>query len=163
MIEGLHFHASLPLGWRDDYNQSGFETARYLSVLADFEHTVRERADAQDELHAKLDLALLWLARSLAKPNPAACPAWIGLETLRWHDGRALEPGQQGAVVLNLSADLPFLLQLPARVRSCRAVDGRWQIDVDLQITDDALRDGWERTVFRRHRRMIQQERGGQA
>lgn len=163
MIEGLHFHASLPLGWRDDYNQSAFEAARYLSVLASFEHTVREREDVQEELHAKLDLALLWLARSLAGPNPAACPASIGLETMRWSDGQALEPGKQGAVVLNLSTDLPFLLQLPAYVRSCQAVDGRWQIDVDLQITDEALRDGWERTVFRRHRRMIQQERGGQA
>ncbi|MDR3409386.1 MAG: hypothetical protein P4L87_00320, partial [Formivibrio sp.] len=55
---------------------------------------------------------------------------------------------------------LPFLLQLPATITACEQAGEIWRVDAQLIIKDENLRDWWERTVFRFHRRAIQQERG---
>lgn len=160
LIEGLHFKAVLPLAWCPQYQASCFENARYLAVLAEFEAIGDEHHREQAELHAKLDLALLWLARSLCPELPALHESWIGLDALAWNSDTPMEIGSTGAVALSLSDSLPFLLQVPAIIRVCEPLTESWQIRADLEIADENLRDCWERTVFRRHRRAIQLERG---
>lgn len=157
---GVHFQATLPLAWLPVSACVPFEAARYLAVLAEFEHSAEDRSPEQSQLHAKLDLALLWLARSLAGEMPAPCAAWVGLEWLSWDAQMPLAVGSTGALALNLSSALPFLLQLPATISACEQNGALWRVQAQLMIEDEGLRDGWERTVFRYHRRAIQQERG---
>lgn len=159
-IEGVHFCAVLPLAWQEQCYSSSFETARYLAVLAEFEQNREDIPAAQTEINAKLDLALLWLARMLASDLPPPCEAAIGLEQLCWQSQAPVAVGEQGFVVLNLSQSLPFRLSLPAQIVACAENTGCWQITAHLQISDEGSRDWWERTVFRRHRRVIQIERG---
>lgn len=160
VTHGVHFQARLPLAWLPETAAIAFEATRYLAVLAEFEYVGEERSLEHSQLHAKLDLALLWLARSLAQEMPASCEAWVGLESLYWEAVSPLAVGSSGALALNLSTALPFLLQLPATIMSCEQDGEIWRISARLMIEDDGLRDGWERTVFRYHRRAIQQERG---
>lgn len=160
MIDGVHFSATLPLCWETGKISATLENSRYLAVLAEFEQRGDDLAKEQAELHAKLDLALLWLARSLAGEMPAACQAWIGNEQVCWQSSVPMEVGSKGILAFNLSDALPFLLRLPARVQSCVQAGSLWHICANLEFDDEALRDWWERTVFRRHRRAIQQERG---
>ena len=160
LIEGLHFKAVLPLAWVSPHQAASFEGARYLAVLAEFEAVSDDHHREQAELHAKLDLALLWLARSLCPELPAMHACWIGLDAMAWHAKMPLEIGSTGSLALNLSDALPFLLHLPAKVQICEPLGEMWHIRVALNFADDNLRDCWERTVFRRHRRAIQLERG---
>lgn len=160
MLSGVCFFVKLPLTWLPASTCSAQEAARYLAVLAEFEQAAPGRTREQEELHAKLDLALLWLARAQAGPMPTMSQAQIGLECLNWLAESPLPAGSMGAIALNLSDSLPFLLQLPARIESCETEGRRWRIVATLFLADDSLRDGWEKTVFRRHRREIQQQRG---
>lgn len=159
LIEGVHFCTSLPLAWQAVSNLSNLEAARYLAVLAEFEQIHDDETSAQIDINAKLDLALLWLARALASEMPPPSEAVLGLEQLSWQSSVPQEIGARGFVAINLSDSLPFLLPLSALIESCeRTIEG-WQITARLQIVDPGVRDWWERTVFRRHRHAIQLER----
>ncbi|SFN22104.1 Atypical PilZ domain-containing protein, cyclic di-GMP receptor [Formivibrio citricus] len=162
-IEGVHFCAVLPLAWRAKSGLSNLEVSRYLAVLAEFEQSGDDETGAQTGINAKLDLALLWLARALASEMPPTCETVIGLEQLVWTSDTPLETGASGFVALNLSESLPFLLPLPAKIESCSEQGGAWQIVTRLQLADETVRDWWERTVFRRHRRAIQLERSARS
>lgn len=157
---GVCFQATLPLAWLPVAACAPFEVSCYLAVLAEFEHSAEDRSPEQSQLHAKLDLALLWLARSLSGEMPVPCAAWVGLESLSWDADLPLAVGSSGTLALNLSNALPFLLQLPATISACEQNGALWRVHAQLMIEDDSLRDAWERTVFRYHRRAIQQERG---
>lgn len=160
MIDGVHFKATLPLRWQVEYSATVLENARYLTVLAEFEQRENDRSKEQTDLHAKLDLVLLWLARAQLGEMPPTSAVLLGQEQLSWLSATPLDVANGGTVVLNLSDALPFLLQLSAEVLSCTAEGEQWRINVQLQLGDENLRDAWERTVFRRHRRAIQQECG---
>ncbi|MDR3413416.1 MAG: hypothetical protein P4L87_21090, partial [Formivibrio sp.] len=149
ITSGVHFYANLPLSWQPDFECIPFESARYLAVLAEFEHALEDRPQEQAQLHAKLDLLLLWLARSLSKEIPASRKTWIGLEAMSWESAVPLVVSDVGAVALNLSDALPFLLQLPATITACEQAGEIWRVDAQLIIKDENLRDWWERTVFR--------------
>lgn len=163
MIDGVHFRATLPLRWQEEYRAATLESARYLAVLAEFEQNNDDRPKEQTELHAKLDLALLWLSRTLVGDLPPASRALIGLEQICWWSESSLPAGSHGAVGLNFSESLPFMLPLPVEVESCVQDGAQWRICARIMLEDENLREWWERTVFRRHRREIQQERGARA
>ena len=159
-LNGPALIANLPCQWQDEYAQSALEASRYLAVLAEFE---RENPLAEPDLSpllsAKLDLALLWLAR---RPNPApshGAPVTLGLEEIAWHTMHALSPVQRGALVVQLSEAFPFALQLPAEVTSCQTDQTGFVIRARLQWQNEELQDWYERTVFRYHRRDIQHRR----
>lgn len=160
--EGVCFAATLPLQWQSGPALPSLEAARYLAVLAEFEQT-REEAGGSSDNNAKLDLILLWLSRVLTTTQPVPCAAVLGLESLTWQSAQPQLAGSTGAVALNLSDALPFMLTLSAQIEACEQRGEIWQLRASLQFDDENLQDWWERTVFRRHRRMIRQERGGQA
>lgn len=158
--EGVYFSAALPLAWYPHSNQSSFETARYLTVLAELEGTPSPEDGTPSQIAAKLDLTLLWLAKVLATDMPNPCESVVGLEQLSWINTESLDVGSEGYVGVSLSENLPFVLMLPAQIESNLAENNHWRISARLVIPDDEVRDLWERTVFRRHRRLIQLERG---
>lgn len=161
--DGVHFSAHLPLAWHGVWQQSAFEATRYLAVLAEFESSNDERNHAQDALHAKLDLMLLWTAKNASHSLPSAKDAMIGLETITWIDSVALPIGAHGALAISLSHILPFSLQLPAEIMSCELKNNAYIITARLRLKEEVLRDWFERTVFRNHRRIVHAERGAQA
>jgi hypothetical protein len=161
--DGVHFLAHLPLAWHGVLQQSAFEATRYLAVLAEFESSSEERNHAQDALHAKLDLMLLWTAKNASHNLPLPKDAVIGLETIAWADSAALPIGAHGALAISLSHILPFSLQLPAEIISCTHMDQAYVVTARLLLKEEALRDWFERTVFRNHRRIVHAERGAQA
>lgn len=161
--DGVHFSAHLPLAWHGVLQQSTFEATRYLAVLAEFESISDERSHAQDALHAKLDLMLLWTAKNASHTLPAAKEVMIGLETIAWRDSAALPLGAHGALALSLSHILPFSLQLPAEIISCVVSEQGYVLTARLLLQEEALRDWFERTVFRNHRRLVHAGRGAQA
>ncbi|MFC7421675.1 PilZ domain-containing protein [Iodobacter arcticus] len=160
--DGVHFSAHLPLVWHGVWQQSAFEATRYLAVLAEFESTSDERSHAQDALHAKLDLMLLWTAKNASHNLPAAKEVVIGLETISWRDVAALPVGAHGALAISLSQVLPFSLQLPAEIVACVGADQAYTVTARLLLKEEALRDWFERTVFRNHRHIVHAERGAQ-
>lgn len=155
LAEGVFFDVKLPVRWRTQHTQSALEAHRYLTVLTEFESP---NADA-DVGQSKLDLALIWLARSLAAPMPSDCVARIGLEAVQWQAEAALCSGQTGVVELCLSSSFPFLLQLPAKILTCVPAALGFDIKAQLLPMDDLLTEAYERMVFRYHRRQIQQFR----
>jgi hypothetical protein len=161
--DGVHFSAHLPLAWHGVLQQSAFEATRYLAVLAEFESTSDERNHAQDALHAKLDLMLLWTAKNASHNLPAAKDVMIGLETIAWHEAAAFPLGAHGTLAISLSHILPFSLQLPAEIISCTLIEQTYTVTARLLLKEEALRDWYERTVFRNHRRIVHAERGAQA
>ncbi|MEN9658928.1 MAG: hypothetical protein RL571_2393 [Pseudomonadota bacterium] len=161
--DGVHFFAHLPLAWHATLQQSAFEATRYLTVLAEFEASSDERNHAQEALHAKLDLMLLWTAKHLSQDLPSAKDAVIALEVISWLDATALPVGAHGALTLSLSRIFPFSLQLPAEIILCAVSGQGYAITARLQLKEEALRDWFERTVFRNHRRIVHSERGAAA
>jgi len=159
-LDGLGFCTRLPAFWQDHYTQNPLESSRYLAVLAQFE---REEAptvsDMAPELNAKLDLALLWLARSLGQTPVQTLEVSLALEEIGWLASQPLSPGQEGALVIQLSAHFPFALQLPAQISSCQALGTDFAIRARLIWPSEELQDWYERTVFRYHRRDIQHRR----
>ncbi|MBY0445164.1 MAG: PilZ domain-containing protein, partial [Burkholderiales bacterium] len=87
----------------------------------------------------------------------------IGLETIAWHDVAALPLGAHGALAISLSHILPFSLQLPAEIISCTLMGQTYTVTARLLLKEETLRDWFERTVFRTHRRIVHAERGAQA
>ena len=162
-MSGVCFQARLALDWVADCTVSSWEAGRYLTVLAELESFSEERKLEYAELNAKLDLTLIWLARFLKAESHPTVAATLRLEEIVWQNTAAQRIGARGAVAINLSEALPFVVQLPARITACEAHEVGWQISAALEIEDEVLRDQWERTVFRRHRRAIQQQREAQA
>lgn len=163
MMTGAYFQATLPLAWLEQGNVSALEASRYLSVLAEMESISDERKLEHAELNAKLDLTLMWLARFFAGEPTPSVNATIGLDAMQWQSEQAQVVGALGAIALNLSSAFPFVLHLQARITACEKQGDAWQIEATLDIQDESLRDHWERTVFRRHRRAIQLQREAQA
>lgn len=158
--EGVCFSASLPLAWYSHSSQSCFETARYLAVLAELESASSPEDSTPPQMTAKLDLVLLWLAKVLARDMPKPCESVVGLEQLSWVNTEHLDVCSEGYVGISLSEYLPFVLMLPAKIEFSVAENNHWRISARLVLPDNEVRDLWERTVFRRHRRLIQLERG---
>ncbi|AZN36147.1 PilZ domain-containing protein [Iodobacter ciconiae] len=160
--DGVHFHAHLPLAWHGLLQQSAFEATRYLAVLAEFESNNDERGHAQDALHAKLDLMLLWTAKNASHSLPPPKEVIVGLETIAWRDTAALPVGVHGVLAISLSHVFPFSLQLPAQIMGCTVAEHGYVLTARLLLQEEALRDWFERTVFRNHRRIVHAERGMQ-
>lgn len=159
-VPGASFSAELPLAWLRQLTQTPLEASRYLAVLAEFEQQAEKQQDVDESLHAKLDLALLWLARS-QHVNPASPrQVQIGLSHIAWQMPVAMPVGETGVLAVCFSDVFPLQLQLPARITACRAEAGEFFIQAELIWRNEDLQGWYERTVFRYHRRQIQNQRG---
>lgn len=158
-LDGPAFSAILPACWLSDYSQNPLEASRYLAVLAEFEREEMAQAAADSLLGARLDLALLWLARSLNQAPAGKLDITLGLEEVLWRADCALPTGQRGVLAVQISTSFPFSLQLPVQIISSEAGAGEFLIRARFLWPNEELRDWYERTVFRYHRRDIQHRR----
>ncbi|HSC80954.1 MAG TPA: PilZ domain-containing protein [Chitinolyticbacter sp.] len=154
--DGVYFDARLPHAWLPAARQSPFEAARFLHVLAALEHQGGEELGEHD---AKLDLQLLWLARLITPELPAASLLRLGIEHATWAQEAPLPAGEQGWLGFSPSTTLPYLLTLPAQVVACEPAGQAHRVSARWLITDQHLKDAFDRMVFRHHREQIRRER----
>ncbi|WP_028455298.1 PilZ domain-containing protein [Chitinilyticum litopenaei] len=158
---GILWQGELALDWRASAQQprGSREVCAYLRVLHDSEQ--QADAEAGDALlHAKLDLALAWLARQQGGSLPPPVPAGLGLNAVRWQSATPLPVGERAVLAINLSADLPCELEFAATLRQCEAAATGWQLTAELAFADEAQEEAFSRLVFARHRRRVHQLRG---
>ena len=162
-LEGPYFvRDDLPFLWQIESQtvpSSEWEMARYLTVLADFEHGHAISDAATSLQNAKLDLALLWFARSFQIDALPPCEVAMGLTSVSWFSAQALPVGQSGQIHFCLSQQFPLHLQFPAQIMACEANGAGFQISAQWLELGDVLLDQFEKTVFRYHRRQISSER----
>ncbi|WP_373975401.1 PilZ domain-containing protein [Chitinibacter sp. SCUT-21] len=129
---------------------------RYLMVLADFEQGHESIELAQ----AKQDLLLLWLAKSQTIDLPNTQLISVGMNQITWQGTQSLSEGEVGVINLCLSLQFPLLLSLKAKIASVDSSGNDTKCFVaDLCAMSPQLQDHFEQTVFRYHRRAIQQSR----
>ncbi|MDP2962242.1 MAG: PilZ domain-containing protein [Sulfurimicrobium sp.] len=176
--QGIFFAAELPLSWKALNPLQSVQTMQWqheavtlLRALAMIETPVIEAdrdvsssGKSMERLEAKLDLALnliMQLARQQTE-LPAPHPVILRANTVEWTGAAALEPAQLILVSLHLSPILPQALLLPATVSSVEHLETATRVRADFTHLNQELEEWMERTLFRYHRRSIQQSHSWQ-
>lgn len=172
--QGVFYSADLPLSWTpleqlqpsqsEQWQHHGIMLLHALSVIEmplpePDRDTPSSSGKAMERLEAKLDL-ILSLMMQLARqqtglPPPRAVILRAG--SVEWLGESAPEAGQLLLISLHISPKLPQALTLPARVG---AVEERGQgvwVRADFTGLNGEMAEWLERTLFRFHRRSIQQ------
>jgi hypothetical protein len=167
---GLSYDDHLPLRWRrastaEQASPHVAETnAEFLRVMAAFEEHSPERAEERPELaheilriESKLNLLLDLMGRLLAQQLklPVPVPVSLGADQLAWTAAKAPAVGDSLLVELYLRPEYPSPLTLPVRVMSVEPDEGGRRTTAEIANLDDEVREWWEKTIFRHHRRQV--------
>lgn len=176
--DGVYLKGLLPLSWQAT---SGFDTnqlerwmhadlalLRALAVL-DSNQPEAERDTATsankilDRLEAKTDLALALIIQLLGQQTilPPTCTVILRASTIEWIADQSPPVGANIVVSVHLSPKLPLPLVLPATVATSEDTPAGTRTRAHLTGLDEEVQDWLERTLFRHHRRMVQQKRHG--
>jgi len=172
---GVFYAADLPLDWiplsriqpaqSEQWQYTGAALLRALAVLEtpvpeverDFSSA---SGKAMERLEAKLDLALnlmTQLARQQAELSPLHHVV-LRANSLEWLGETAPVVQQLVLISLHLSPKLPQPLILPATVTGVALRDnGVSRVRADFADLSEEMKEWLERTLFRFHRRSIQQ------
>jgi hypothetical protein len=171
---GLHYDDHLPLRWRpasvaeQTSSHIAEANAEFLRVMTAFEEHGPERSDERPELaheilriESKLNLLLDLMGRLLAQQLklPAPVPVSLSAERLAWTSAKAPSVGDTLLVELYLRPEYPSPLTLPVKVLSVIPEKGGRRTTAEIVNLDDKVREWWEKTIFRHHRRQIAQAR----
>lgn len=167
---GLHYEDSLPLRWRR-LNLAELSSAHiveanaeFLRVMEAFEEHGPERSDESPELaheilriESKLNLLLDLMGRLLARQLklPPPVPVSLGADHLAWTAPRAPAVGEMVLVEIYLRPEYPSPITLPAKVVSVAPDNEGKRTTVEIATLDQEVREWWEKTIFRHHRRQI--------
>lgn len=177
---GVFHAADLPLGWTplsriqpaqsEQWQCAGAALLRALAVLEtpvpEVEHDISSAGGkAMERLEAKLDLALslmTQLARQQAEIPPLHHVV-LRAKSLEWL-GETVPAAQQLVLVsLHISPKLPQPLILPATVTGVALQDnGASRVRADFADLSEETEEWLARTLFRFHRRGIQQSHSRQ-
>lgn len=172
---GVSHIADLPLGWtplgstplaqNDQWQYAGTALLRALAVL-ETPHAESEReipsagGKAMERLEAKLDLVLslmMQLAHQQAELPPLH-PTVLRAQSLEWLGENVPTEHQRILLSLHISPKLPQPLILPATVSSVVLQDdGLSRVRADFADLGEEMEKWLARTLFRFHRRDIQQ------
>jgi hypothetical protein len=172
---GVSHAADLPLAWMpishiqpgqgEQWQYAGAALLRALAVLetpvSEIERDISSPGGkAMERLEAKLDLALslmAQLARQQAAPPPLHRVV-LRAKSLEWLGETAPAPQQLVLLSLYISPKLPQPLMLPAKVTGVALQDnGVSRVRADFVGLSEEMEDWLARTLFRFHRRDIQQ------
>ncbi len=172
--QGVFHAADLPLSWTplgqtqpaqmEQWQQQDIALLRALSVIempvSELDRdTASAAGKAMERLEAKLDLTLS-LMMQLAREQiglPPCCAAILRAGSVEWIDQSAPEPGQMLLISLHISPKLPQPLTLPASVTATEVREQGIRVTADFIHLNEELAEWLERTLFRFHRRRIQQ------
>ena len=171
--EGVSYPATLPISWRKESNPGADELATWmyanvtlLRALASIEAMQPEKegelgsgaGKVLERLEFKIDLALNLISQLLAQNTsaPPACPALVSAKSVEWICQGAPAQDEDILISLYISPKLPQPLTLPAKVIAVRNEEGASRIYATFTHLSDEAKDWLTRTVFRHHRRAIQ-------
>jgi hypothetical protein len=177
--DGVSYHAAMPVSWRPETNVSASAVEQWmhgniilLHALATMEAVQSEKesdtapamAKTVERLEAKVDLALALIAKLLAQDTalPPARPVTLAAESMEWLAQDGPEPGADILISLYISPKLPQPLMLPASVASVLKEQEGMRIQVVFTHLSEEAQDWLARTVFRYHRRAIQNQHRAQ-
>lgn len=174
--QGIFYAADLPLSWTalsrlqpvqtEQWQHDAVTLLRALAVIeapvAETDRDISSTAGkSMERLEAKLDLALslmMQLARQQAE-LPAPHPVILRANSVEWIGANAPEPAQLILVSLHLSPKLPQALLIPATVTAVELLENGARVSAKLTHLSQEAEEWLERTLFRFHRRSIQQNR----
>ncbi|POZ63648.1 hypothetical protein [Chromobacterium alticapitis] len=162
-LDTVSFDARLPFQAKPlhgDYPpQQQRETRLALRVLAAPTETPEDSNPALLRLEAKLDLALEVSLLERHPKRPAIAPCRLGLNTVAWLDSQSWQPGQKLLLLLHPNPDSALSLWLFGVVASKQpAGESGHLLTADIHASfDQDTHLLWEKWVFRRHRRAIQE------
>lgn len=172
--QGVFYAADLPLTWTVldrpqpmQTEQWQHDAVAFLKALAVIEAPVSDAdrdtstiaGKTAERLEAKLDLALslmMQIARQQAE-LPEPLPVILRASSLEWDGPSAPEPGQKILLALHLSPKLPQAVHIPATVAVVEGLEHGSRIRADFDLLGQEMAEWLERTLFRFHRRSIQQ------
>ncbi|WP_293765082.1 hypothetical protein [uncultured Aquitalea sp.] len=164
VLDTASFDALLPLAVQqlgdEDYAlRLQRETRLALRVLASPTETPEDADPMLTRLEAKLDLALEVSLQARHPARPPLTPCRLGLSTIAWLSDHPWPQDSRVLMTLAPNPDSALMLQLPARVETQQPTpDEGYAITARLLLNDDDTTGQlWEKWVFRRHRRAIQE------
>lgn len=158
---GVIWQGCIPLAWqpRRSLQRSSREVNAYLQVLHEYEQNV-QHVEGQQALHAKLDLALAWLARSQIGELPPPREATLGLATASWLQTEVVAAETPGVLAFSMSSELPCLLEFNACATACQPEGDVYRVSAALEFASEEQEEAFSRLIFGRHRQLIRQQRG---
>lgn len=177
--QGIFYAADLPLSWTalsrilpaqtEQWQHDTLALLRALAVIeAPFAETDKDVSSSagksMERLEAKLDLALslmMQLARQQAE-LPAPHPVILRANSVEWVGASSPEPAQLILVSLHLSPRLPQALHIPATVTAVERLENGARVSANFTPLNQEAEEWLERTLFRFHRRSIQQSHSRQ-
>lgn len=177
--QGVSYSADLPLRWtplgrlqpsqEEQWQHHGVTLLRALSViempLSELDRDPSSAAGkAMERLEAKLDLSLSLMMQLVRQQAglPLPCPVTLRAKSVEWIDENPPESGQLLLISLHISPKLPQALALPAAVAAVEAAGKGFRVRADFTRLNEEMVEWLERTLFRFHRRGIQQSHSRQ-
>lgn len=172
---GVFYAANLPLGWttlgstqpaqNEQWQYAGAALLRALAVLEtpvpEAERDISSASGkAMERLEAKLDLTLSLMTQLalLQAELPPLHHVVLRANSLEWLGEKVPAEQQRILLSLHISPKLPQPLILPATVTGVALQDnGVSRVRADFAGLSEEMEEWLERTVFRFHRRGIQQ------
>lgn len=177
--QGIFYAADLPLGWTalsrlqpqqtEQWQHDAVALLRALAVIeapvAETERDVSSTAGkSMERLEAKLDLALSLMMQLARQQNelPAPHPVILRASSVEWVGASVPEPAQLILLSLHLSPRLPHALHIPATVAAVERLENGARVSANFTHLSQEVEEWLERTLFRFHRRSIQQSHSRQ-
>ncbi len=172
--EGVSYFTAIPLSWRPETELSDGDIAvwmhdnvKLLRALATIE-AIQPELDGDmgpgaskilERLEFKIDLTLSLVAQLLTKNAvlPSTCPVFVSAEGMEWLCKETATEGDDIVISAYISPKLPQSLVLPAKIKAVQQEPGGARIYATFTHLSEEAQDWLSRTVFRYHRRAVQQ------
>jgi hypothetical protein len=172
--EGVSYFTIMPVSWRpeaepsaDDITVWMYSNVTLLRALATIE-TMQPELDSDmgsgvgkvlERLEFKIDLTLSLVAKLLTEHavQPPSCPVFVSAEGMEWICKETATEGDDIVISAYISPKLPQPLALPAKIKAVRQEQDETRVYAAFTHLSEEAQDWLSRTVFRYHRRAVQQ------
>jgi hypothetical protein len=172
--DGVSYFTVIPLNWHPEAEPSAGDIAVWmygnvtlLRALAMIE-AMQPELDGDmgsgvgkilERLEFKIDLTLSLVAKLLAQNAilPSTCPVFVNAEGMEWISKESATEGDDIVISAYISPKLPQPLVLPAKIKAVLQEPGGTRIYATFTHLSEEAQDWLSRTVFRYHRRAVQQ------
>jgi len=172
--EGVSYFTIIPLSWCPEAEPSAGDIAVWmygdvtlLRALAMIE-AMQPELDGDmgsgvgkvlERLEFKIDLTLNLVAKLLTQNavRPSTCPVFVSAEGMEWLCKEAPTEGDDILISAYISPKLPQPLVLPAKIKAVQQEPGGTRVYATFTHLSEEAQDWLSRTVFRYHRRAVQQ------
>ncbi|MBI3143892.1 MAG: hypothetical protein HYZ18_01200 [Pseudogulbenkiania sp.] len=111
-------------------------------------------------LEAKIDLTLELVLASRYPERPPIAPCRLGLDAIAWRSPAPYPVGELVLLAIYPNSDSALILRLAGRIVECQPAPDQagYLLQADIRSSfDKTTHLQWEKWVFRRHRRAIQE------